>query len=61
MARWAIVENDVVINIIIADTDFAKHYFPNAINVDDLECGVGAIYKDGSFITSFLSVEEIIE
>jgi hypothetical protein len=40
--NWAIIENDEVINIIVADAKFIKDNKLNAICVDDLEIQIGA-------------------
>lgn len=48
--RFAIVTNELVENIIVADQDFIDVHYPNAINVDDKNCGIGWSYADGQFI-----------
>jgi hypothetical protein len=48
--NWAIIENDEVINIIVADTKFIKDNKLNAICVDDLEIQIGAKLVDGKLI-----------
>jgi len=48
--KFALIENNVVKNIIVADQKFIDENRLSAINVDDIYCGIGFIYKDGEFI-----------
>lgn len=48
--RYAIINNDIVINIIVADQEFVDQYYAGAINVDGVDCGIGWSYTDGEFI-----------
>lgn len=48
--RYAIIENDIVINIIVANQEFVDQYYPAAINVDGVDCGIGWSYIDGEYI-----------
>lgn len=52
--RYAIIDNDLVSNIIIADQDFIDNYYPNAINVKTLDCGIGWSYINREFIAPVL-------
>jgi hypothetical protein len=57
MARYAIIENTLVVNIIVADADFIAQNKPDAI-----ECpqwiGVGDKYENGEFSRSVYIVTE---
>lgn len=46
--RYAIIENDLVINIIVADEDFIATQSYDAVAVDD-QVAIGSSYKDGIF------------
>ena len=48
--KYAIINNDIVINIIVADQEFVDQYYAGAINVDGVDCGIGWFYIDGEFI-----------
>lgn len=48
--KFAIISNDVVENIIIADQEFVDKFYANAIDVTDIYCQIGDEYKDGKFI-----------
>jgi hypothetical protein len=51
-SRFAIIENEVVINCIVADADFIKTNYPKAINIEDVNpqpCS-GWLYKKSKFI-----------
>jgi len=47
--RYAIVENELVINIIVAEQDFIDAHYPDAIECND-GVNIGHIYKDDNFI-----------
>lgn len=47
--RFAILSDLTVSNIIVADQDFINAHYPDAINVDDISCGIGWIYDGESF------------
>jgi len=47
--RYAILENDQVVNIIEADAEFIETHDLNAVELDE-SIGIGWIYVDGSFI-----------
>lgn len=47
--RFAIIENNIVINVIDADENFINEFYPEAVNVTDKICGRGFIYRDGEF------------
>ena len=49
LARYAILENSLVINVIIADEDFIKEYKLNAVKCDD-EIHPGWKFIDKEFI-----------
>lgn len=48
--KWAIIEGDKVKNVIVATQEFIDNNFPNAVNVDDVMCGVHWSYIEGKFI-----------
>jgi hypothetical protein len=48
--NWAIIENDEVINIIVADAKFIKDNKLKAICVDDMNVYIGAKVVDGELI-----------
>lgn len=47
---YAIIENDVVINLIVADAAFIKENKINGVKVDGLDVQIGATYSDKTFI-----------
>lgn len=48
MPKYAIITNDVIENVIVADSDFIDAHYPDAIECPD-GFGVGDGYKDGEF------------
>lgn len=50
--NWAIVENNIITNIIIAKKSFIDEFYPNAINVDEVQCSIGWEYKNNIFIST---------
>jgi len=48
--NWAIIENDEVTNIIVADAKFIKDNKLKAICVDDMNVYIGAKLVDGELI-----------
>ena len=59
--KYAIIENDLVVNIIEAETNFIEAHNLNAVAYTD-EASIGATYKDGIFTpTAFVLVEEVTE
>jgi hypothetical protein len=49
---YAIIENEIVVNCIVADSDFIKSNYPKAIKIEDVSpqpCP-GWSYKKGKFI-----------
>ena len=48
--RYAIIENDFVVNIIEADEDFISELSAHTIKVDDVICYIGSRYVNGEFI-----------
>lgn len=66
MSRFAVVENSRIVNIVSADRDFIDRYYPGAIDVTDIYCGVGWLYQNAMFtdpasIESPLDLQEAIE
>ena len=53
--RWAIVENDLIINVIVADKDFIAANYSNAILCNE-NVGVGDGYADGEFFSNSIAV-----
>jgi hypothetical protein len=51
-SRFAIIENEVVVNCIAADDDFVAEFYPTAVEIDDVvpEPCPGWWYKNGQFI-----------
>lgn len=47
--NWAILKNNKVTNIIVADKDFVTANYPNAVLVTD-SCGIGWTYNGTQFI-----------
>lgn len=46
--RYAIVENEIIVNVIVADETFIKENYPDAVKCDNF--GIGDKYVDGEFI-----------
>lgn len=55
--NYAIIENDKVVNIIVADADFIAEHYPDAIEIDEI-AGIGWSYIDGTFIAPEPVVDE---
>lgn len=47
--RYAIVKDDIIENVIVADREFIDEHYPNAIECP-LAYGVGDQFIDGEFI-----------
>jgi hypothetical protein len=49
---FAIIENDKIINTIVADQSFIDEHYPNAVNIDAVDPmpGIGWDYVGGEFI-----------
>ncbi len=60
--RYAIIENEIIINVITADEEVVALTYPDAIICPD-EFGVGDRYSDGQFtrVTTSIPVEEVNE
>jgi hypothetical protein len=59
--RYAIIENDKVVNIIEAEPEFIEAHNLNAVAYTD-EASIGAIYKDGIFTpTNSVIMEDVTE
>ena len=59
--KYAIIENDLVVNIIEADQEFIEAHGLNAVAYTD-EASLGATYKDGIFTpTHSVTLEEVTE
>lgn len=56
--RYAIIENNTIVNVINADEQFISEHYPEAILCAD-NVGVGDGYIDGQFISN--SLAEVIE
>jgi hypothetical protein len=51
MGRWAIVENNIVVNIIMADQDFIDNQGLEGINIDDEPyAGIGMSVVGGEVV-----------
>ncbi len=60
MAKWAIIENETIVNTVEAEEDFITANYPNAVLCTGV-FGIGDSYKDGSFISNQISVEVVEE
>lgn len=49
--RFAIIENGIVTNIILADQEFIDEFDEVAVNVEDVQCNIGDMW-DGKVFTS---------
>jgi hypothetical protein len=59
--KYAIIENDLVVNIIEAEPEFIEAHALNAVTYTD-EASIGATYKDGIFTpAAFVIIEEVTE
>jgi hypothetical protein len=60
--RYAIIEDLIIKNIIIADENFIAEYYPNAIQCPDT-FNIGDKYENGEFskMINYKSLEEPIE
>jgi hypothetical protein len=58
--KFAIIENNVIRNIIVAEQDFIDTNYPDALNVDDINCGVGWNLVDGQWVAPVIP-EPVIE
>lgn len=58
--RYAIIENDLIVNVIVASEDFISANYPNAIESPEHIC-VGDKYEDGEFIKVVNIVEDEAE
>ena len=59
MANYAIVENDKIINVIVADEDFVSSHFDNYFEVTGSE-GIGWTLIDGVW-TAPIVIEKVAE
>lgn len=48
--RYAILENNTVVNLINATQDFIDQSGLNAVLVDNIFCDIGMVHQDGGFI-----------
>lgn len=55
--KYAIIEDGVVINVILADQQFISNNLPEAIICPD-EISVGDLFVDGEFTLNRIVVEE---
>tara|TARA_B000000557_G_C20767535_1_gene440175 strand:- start:681 stop:1022 length:342 start_codon:yes stop_codon:yes gene_type:complete len=58
MGRIAIIENNVITNIITGDSDFANNYDGTAVIVEDDSIGIGCTYTNKKFGPPNKSQEE---
>lgn len=49
MPRYAIIQDNTIVNLIVADADFVNENYPDAVQCDDA-VGVGDLCVDGKFI-----------
>ena len=59
---FAVIENDLVINTIIADQDFVDKVYPDAVEITDLDPrpGIGWTYNKKKFIEPVKPVDETL-
>lgn len=57
--KWAIIENNLVVNVIIADDKFIKANSINAICIDEVTemVGIGWSYANQTFIAPPMPIE----
>lgn len=55
--RYAILENSICVNVIIAEDDFAAEI--GAVTIPD-EFGIGDIYSDGKWAKGSVAVPEVM-
>jgi galactose-1-phosphate uridylyltransferase len=53
--RWAIVENDLIVNVIVADKDFIAANYPDAILCNE-NVGVGDGFDGENFYSNSIVV-----
>ena len=58
---WAIIENGIVVNTIVADQKFIKKNFPEAIEITDSEIGINWLYDGTVFTAPPVIIEEVNE
>lgn len=56
MAKYAIIKNELVINVIEADEKFVIEHYPDAVEAPN-EIGVGDKYIDEKFISNQSVIE----
>jgi hypothetical protein len=57
--RFAIIENQEVVNTIVAEQDFIDQHFPGAVDItNNLAVSISWKYVDGQFIDTSLSTSE---
>ena len=59
MERIAIIENNIVSNVITGDENFSNNYEKETVIVTNMECEIGYTYDGTSFTPSVLSQEEL--
>lgn len=60
--RFAIIENQEVVNTIVADQDFIDQHFPGAVDItNNPSVSISWGYVDGQFIDTSISVSSIEE
>lgn len=59
---FAIIENDKIVNTIVADQSFIDEHYPNAVNIDNTNPfpGIGWDYVGGEFVAP-LNLEPVNE
>lgn len=60
--RYAIVENGIVVNVIVAEQDFIDENYPDAIPLSDEDrAGLSYTYENGKFIEPEIIVPTVID
>lgn len=59
--KYAIIKNNVVVNVIVAEQDFIDEHYPDAILLDnESNAGIGYIYENNKFIEpEIIEAEEV--
>lgn len=53
--RYAIVKDNLIVNVIVADKSFIDEFYPDAVLCAD-SVGVGDGYADGEFFSNSIAV-----
>lgn len=59
-AKYAILKDNLIVNIIVADADFIEQFYPEAILCTE-NFGVGDGYADGKFFSNSVISDSVVE